>query len=303
LLIKYLKKKGLLPNNLYIIQAIITHIPISMLCFPNAKINLGLNIIEKRTDGFHNIETVFCPAALTDILEFITEPHMRAGTCTFNATGIPIDGRQDDNLVVRSYHLLSREFDLPAIRVHLHKMIPPGAGLGGGSSDAAFMLKHLDLEFGLKLGHDRLCRYADELGSDCAFFILNRPVFGYERGNRFRELASFPPDLFLVIVHPGIHIQTAEAYAGITPGKPALSLEELIRMPVSLWKDWIRNDFEPVIASRYPVIAEIRDKLYRLGAVYASMSGSGSSVFGLFRKKAPALEDHFQGYFTWTGPL
>jgi 4-diphosphocytidyl-2-C-methyl-D-erythritol kinase len=274
-----------------------------MLCFPNAKINLGLNIISKRTDGFHNIETVFCPAALGDILEFVPDPDMRPGTCTFNASGIRIDGAQDDNLVVRAYQLLCRDFSLPAIRVHLHKLIPPGAGLGGGSSDAAFMLKYLDREFSLGLGNYRLCGYADELGSDCAFFMINKPVFGYERGNRFRELAHFPSNLYLVIIYPGIHIHTANAYAGVTPRKPPRSLEELIRLPVSAWKDLIKNDFEPAIVKQHPAIADIEDKLYQLGAVYASMSGSGSSVFGLFNEKAPVMDDHFPGFFNWMGPL
>jgi 4-diphosphocytidyl-2-C-methyl-D-erythritol kinase len=274
-----------------------------MLCFPNAKINLGLNILSRRTDGFHNIETVFCPVALSDILEFVPDPDMKPGSCSFNASGIRIDGTQDNNLVVRAYQLLCRDFNLPAIRVHLHKMIPPGSGLGGGSSNAAFMLKNLDREFNLRLGSDRLSEYADKLGSDCAFFMLNKAVFGYERGNRFRELSRFPSNLCLVIIHPGIHCDTAAAYAGVSPRKPSRSLEELIHLPVTEWKDVIRNDFEPVITQRHPVIADIRDKLYRLGAVFASMSGSGSSVFGLFSEKTPDPDKHFPGFFTWTGPL
>jgi len=235
-----------------------------MLCFPNAKINLGLNIISKRTDGFHNIETVFCPVALSDILEFVTDPDMRPGTCSFNASGIRIDGAQDDNLVVRAYRLLCHDFNLPAISVHLHKMIPPGAGLGGGSSNAAFMLKYCDREFGLNLGNDKLCGYADELGSDCAFFIINKPVFGYERGNRFRELAHFPSNLCLVIINPGIHIHTASAYAGVKPRKPSRSLEEMILLPVSAWKDLIKNDFEPIIVTQHTKITKIKETLNTL---------------------------------------
>lgn len=274
-----------------------------MLCFPNAKINLGLNIVSKRADGFHNIETVFCPAALSDILEFVPEPMMNEGHCSFEATGIPIEGSEDKNLVVRAYRLLCREFKLPAVHIHLHKIIPPGAGLGGGSSDAAFMLQMLNKEFGLRLDEATLQSYAAELGSDCAFFLKNRPVFAYEKGNLFRELSSFSEDFHLVIVNPGIHISTAKAYASITPHKPACPLEELIKMPIPKWKDAIRNDFEQPMVNQYPAIGEIREKLYALGADYASMSGSGSSVFGIFHDKAPAANDQFPDYFVWTGPV
>ncbi len=274
-----------------------------MICFPNAKINLGLNIIEKRDDGFHSIETVFSPVGLSDVLELIPEPALPPGTCIFDSTGIPIDGPDEKNLCVRAYRLLCNQFNLPAVHIHLHKIIPPGAGLGGGSSDAAFMLKYLDLQFGLKLGEDRLCAFASQLGSDCAFFIRNRPMFGYDRGNRFRELTSFPHNLDIVIINPGIHISTAEAYAGIIPHTPAHPLEELIRLPVNEWKNKVINDFEPAMVSTYPVIGEIKDRLYDMGAVYASMSGSGSSVFGLFNEKAPAISHQFPGFFCWPGPV
>ncbi len=166
---------------------------------------------------------MFCPVGLSDVLEFIPEPALPPCTCIFDSTGIPIDGGDEKNLCVRAYHILADQFKLPAVHIHLHKIIPPGAGLGGGSSDAAFMLKYIDLQFGLKLGEEKLCAFASQLGSDCAFFIKNRPMFGYDRGNRFRELPSFPKNLQMVIVNPGIHISTAEAYAGITPQKPGQS--------------------------------------------------------------------------------
>jgi 4-diphosphocytidyl-2-C-methyl-D-erythritol kinase len=274
-----------------------------MLCFPNAKINLGLNILQKREDGFHSIETVFCPTGLSDVLEFIPEPALPPGTCIFDSTGIAIDGPDEKNLCVRAYTLLHDQFTLPAVHIHLHKIIPPGAGLGGGSSDAAFMLKYLDLQFGLKLGENKLCALASQLGSDCAFFIRNRPMFGYDRGNRFRELASFPQNLQMIIINPGIHISTAEAYAGTTPHTPARPLEELIRLPADQWKDQIVNDFEPAMISKYPVIGEIKDRLYDLGAVYASMSGSGSSVYGLLKEKAPDISEQFPGFFKWSGTV
>jgi 4-diphosphocytidyl-2-C-methyl-D-erythritol kinase len=274
----------------------------TMLCFPNAKINLGLNIISKREDGFHNIETVFCPAELSDILEFVPEPGMKPGEYIFNGTGIPVEGPVDKNLVVRAYQLLCHDFNLSAVRIHLHKLIPPGAGLGGGSSDAAFMIQLLDKEFGLSLDDEALYRYASELGSDCAFFLKNKPVFGFEKGNRFRELSSFPRDIRLIIINPGINISTASAYAAITPHKPVHPLEELILMPVNQWKHFIINDFEQPMIDRFPVIGEIREKLYGFGAVYASMSGSGSSVFGIFQEKIPDLHDQFPGCFIWSGP-
>jgi 4-diphosphocytidyl-2-C-methyl-D-erythritol kinase len=274
-----------------------------MICFPNAKINLGLNILEKRGDGFHSIETVFCPIGLSDVLEFIPEPALPPGTCIFDSTGITLDGPDEKNLCVLAYRLLCDQFNLPAVHIHLHKIIPPGAGLGGGSSDAAFMLKNLDLQFDLKLGENKLSALASQLGSDCAFFIRNRPLFGYDRGNLFRELSSFPENLHIVIVNPGIHISTAEAYAGTSPHSPAQPLEELIRLPVSQWKNRVINDFEPAMISRHPVIGEIRDRLYGLGAVYASMSGSGSSVYGLFNEKAPTISNQFPDFFCWSGPV
>ncbi len=274
-----------------------------MLCFPNAKINIGLNIIEKRSDGYHSIETVFCPIGLSDIVEFVPDPSIPAGTCIFDASGISVDGPASANLCVKAYELLAHPFNLPGIHLHLHKIIPPGAGLGGGSADAAFMLLYLDRQFELKLGGDRLCDYASQLGSDCAFFIKNRPLFGYERGNVFRELQSFPSGLFLSLINPGIHISTAEAYAGITPHKPVIPLEELAKLPVTEWKGKIVNDFEPLMISKHPVIAEIRDSFYEQGAVYAAMSGSGSSVFGLFNKKAPAIDSRYAGCFSWSGPV
>jgi 4-diphosphocytidyl-2-C-methyl-D-erythritol kinase len=274
-----------------------------MLCFPNAKINLGLNIISKRPDGYHNIETVFCPVGLSDILEFVEEPDMSNGNVVFTATGIPVDGPEEKNLCVMAYRMLQKDFGLPALHIHLHKIIPPGAGLGGGSSDAAFMLKSLNTWFQLHIDEDTLCNYASMLGSDCAFFILNRPLFGYERGNIFRELTSFPSSCEVVVINPGIHIGTAEAYGSVIPGTPGHSLLELITLPVAQWRNHLVNDFESGMVRKYPVIGEIIEKLYAAGAAYAAMSGSGSSVFGLFNQKAPDVKTKFPGFFYWSGPL
>jgi 4-diphosphocytidyl-2-C-methyl-D-erythritol kinase len=272
-----------------------------MLCFPNAKINIGLHVLRRMPDGYHHLETVFCPVALADVLEFLSDPSRAAGSCTFQATGIPLDGGDTDNLVVKAYRILSKDFPLPAVRIHLHKIIPPGAGLGGGSSDGAFMLKALNTEFNLRLSEEALHSYASELGSDCAFFFRNIPVFAYERGNRFRDLQRFPASLQVALINPGIHISTAQAYQAVVPKIPAVSLESLIGKPIGKWKNEISNDFERVMSSIYPKIAEIKDKLYKLGAVYAAMSGSGSTVFGLFETEVPALDKDFPGYFHWKG--
>jgi 4-diphosphocytidyl-2-C-methyl-D-erythritol kinase len=274
-----------------------------MLFFPNTKINIGLNIINKRSDGYHNIETVFCPIGLSDVLEFVILPGMPDGNVDFSMTGIPVQGPGEDNLCVRAYQILNKDFSLPAISIHLHKIVPPGAGLGGGSSDAAFMLKNLNTQFGLNLSEDQLCDYASQLGSDCAFFVKNRPLFGYERGNRFREITLFSSFLEVVVINPGIHVSTAEAYSGVQPGKPANPLEKLINLPINDWKDLIINDFEANIVSKHPVIGDIKNKLYKAGAVYASMSGSGSSVYGLFNENTPAIEDQFPEFFSWSGSI
>jgi 4-diphosphocytidyl-2-C-methyl-D-erythritol kinase len=273
-----------------------------MLCFPNAKINIGLHVIGRRSDGYHNIETVFWPIGLSDILEFVPLPGVPSGSAALTLTGIPVEGLVEDNLCMKAYHLLSKDFELPAVDIHLHKIIPSQAGLGGGSSDAAFMLKCLNVQFELYLDEDRLCDYASQLGSDCAFFIRNKPLFGYERGNRFREIPVFREPMEFVVVNPGLLIKTSGAYSAIHPGKPDQELEALIRLPIGQWRNLISNDFEKYAIGLYPVIGEIRDKLYQLGAAYAAMSGSGSSVYGIFKDKAPSVKESFPDFFCWTGP-
>jgi 4-diphosphocytidyl-2-C-methyl-D-erythritol kinase len=271
-----------------------------MLFFPNAKINVGLNIISKRTDGFHNIETIFCPVELSDILEFVPLAGIPSGHAGFSVSGTDVDCEPEKNLCVKAYQLLNKDFTLPAIDIHLHKIIPPGAGLGGGSSDAAFMLKNLNAYFELGLGDDELCRYASILGSDGAFFIRNKTMLGYERGNVFSDIMYFPEDFNIIIVNPGIHVSTAEAYAGVSPRKPEKPLSELIQLPPEEWKMNIKNDFEESIFKKHPEIGQLKQVLYNTGAEYASMSGSGSSVYGLFRE-LPDLKGRFEGYFVWAG--
>jgi 4-diphosphocytidyl-2-C-methyl-D-erythritol kinase len=249
-----------------------------MICFPNAKINLGLNVLSRRTDGYHNIETVFYPIPLRDALEVVG-----AEAFSFSQTGIPLDAPAEDNLVVKAMRLLSR-YELPPLEVHLHKAIPSGAGLGGGSSDAAYMLKLLN-DFGkLGLGDDELETMASRLGADCPFFIRNTPVFASGTGNVFEPVNLSLKGFHLCLVTPGITVSTSEAYAALTPQIQPVSLREIIRLPIKEWNGLMVNDFEQSIFGRYPELAAIKQSLYTAGAVYASMSGSGSSVFGLFEK-------------------
>lgn len=267
-----------------------------MITYPNAKINLGLNIVEKRPDGYHNLETVFYPINLQDALE-VTKLKGEAEYALKNS-GVPIEGEPDDNLVVKAYRLLKQDYpDLPAVDIHMYKHIPTGAGLGGGSSDAAFMLKLLNEKFKLELSVEQLEEYAARLGADCAFFIRNKPVFATGIGNVFEPIELSLKGYYLVLVKPDIFVSTKEAYAGIHPQQPEYSLKDIIRQPVENWKKLMKNDFEESIFKIYPEIAAIKDKLYDMGAVYAAMSGSGSSVFGIFCEQVEYIDEIFSGYF------
>ena len=251
-----------------------------MLSFPNAKINIGLNITEKRPDGYHNLETVFYPVGLCDVLE--VQPSETCDDYSFSSSGISIDGDPEQNLIVKAYRLLQQDFPLPPVDISLVKQIPFGAGLGGGSADAAFMLKMLNEMANLELTDAQLETYAVQLGADCPVFIRNKPVFATGIGNVFTETDLSLAGYFLVLIKPDIHVSTPEAYSMVIPRKPEKSLQELVKLPVAQWKDLVVNDFEKSVFARYPRIAEIKDELYRAGALYASMSGSGSSVYGLF---------------------
>ncbi len=273
-----------------------------MIVFPNCKINLGLHILRKRPDGYHDLETVFYPLPLKDILEIIPlDPHARSSTLPFSSSGLPVGGQQQSNLCVKAYRLLKKEFPrLPHIRMHLHKVIPSGAGLGGGSADAAFTLQVLNRMFDLKITTEKLLAYAMELGSDCPFFILNKPCYAKGRGEILEPIRLDLSAWTIVIVNPGIHIDTGQAFSRIQPGDSELSLQEIITLPVEEWKLRLQNDFEKLIFPHYPGIVDIKDHLYSRGAVYASMSGSGSTVFGIFHPgETPAL-DFPQHYFVRT---
>lgn len=270
-----------------------------MVCFPNAKINIGLNVIRKRPDGYHDIESVFFPISLCDVLEVI-ESSGASIPIQFQSSGIPIPGNINDNLCVRAYNLIAKNYQLPSIKIHLHKTIPIGAGLGGGSSDAAFFIKLLNEKFELGLSWGEQHNYARQLGSDCSFFVTNKPVFAQEKGDKYERIELDLNGYNLLLIYPNINVSTAEAYAGLEPMKPGSSLEnDIMKLPVSKWKNVIKNDFEESVFKKNPIVKSMKQKLYDHGAVYASMTGSGSAVYGLFDKPVD-LKNVFQGYFIWS---
>ena len=268
-----------------------------MLLFPNAKINIGLFVTEKRADGFHDIETLFYPIPLNDLLE-INPLREGRGECLFESSGIDIEGKPADNLVVKAYALLAERFSLPSVRVHLHKQIPTGAGLGGGSSDAAFMLKGLNELFALGLNEEQLMGYASQLGSDCAFFIRNLPVFARGRGEVMEPVALSLKGYHVVLVKPCRGVSTAEAYRAVSPRAAGMDLRRLADLPVEQWKEKVVNVFEESVISKVPEIGEIKTRLEALGACYVAMTGSGSAVYALF-ERAVAVAELFPGYFVW----
>ena len=269
-----------------------------MITFPPCKINLGLNIISKRSDGYHNIETCFYQVPWTDILEILPSTEF-----TFSSSGDSIPGNIADNLCVKAYHLLQKDFQLTPVKIHLHKTIPTGAGLGGGSSDAAFTLKILKEIFSLPLSNQDLQVYAAQLGSDCAYFIKGVPMIGSGRGEVLHEINLDLKGKYIIIVKPDVHISTAEAYAGVTPHQPGIHVEKILTdHSIKEWKELLVNDFERSVFAKYPEIKRIKDVLYEQGALYASMSGSGSSVFGIFSELVK-VEHHFPATKFWSGFL
>jgi 4-diphosphocytidyl-2-C-methyl-D-erythritol kinase len=268
-----------------------------VLSFANAKINLGLRITGRRPDGYHNLESVFYPIRpLADVVEAIP-----ARSFSLRTEGLPIDGKSKENLCAKAYELLRGKHGISPVTMCLLKNIPIGSGLGGGSSDAAHVLKILDELFELKLTSAKLEEYAAELGSDCPFFIANQPAFVTGRGE---NLDPFPLNLsgyHITIVHPGIHISTAEAFSHITPGPTEMSVHEIAQLPPARWKGLLINDFEPWAFKQHPVLAEIKQALYDAGAVFASMSGSGSAIYGL-AKQEMSFESR-EGWVVWKGVL
>jgi 4-diphosphocytidyl-2-C-methyl-D-erythritol kinase len=248
-----------------------------MVNFPNAKINIGLNITSRRTDGYHNLETVFYPIKIIDVLEIVESNEL-----SFQSTGIPIPGTVEDNLCVKAYHLIRQDHQLPPVAIHLHKHIPIGAGLGGGSANAGFFIKLINQKFELNLSTEAMLNYARQLGADCAFFIENKPVYAFNKGDEFESVQLNLTKYYLALIMPPVHVSTGEAYRGVRPMKAGHSLKELIGQPVSDWKQYIKNDFEDSVFKNHPQIRGVKSALYEAGALYASMSGSGASVFGIF---------------------
>lgn len=275
-----------------------------MITFPNAKINLGLNIVEKRPDGYHNLETVFYPVPVEDALE-VNILNESTQKFRLHQAGLEIAGEAENNLVVKAYKLLDERFNLPPIDIHLFKHIPSGAGLGGGSSDAAYMLKLLNEKFNLKLSDENLEEYAARLGADCAFFIRNTPTYAEGIGNIFSPISLSLKGYQIVLVKPDIFVSTREAFARIKPHRQEIPLKEVIKRPIEEWKERMVNDFEESVFPQFPAIKEIKEKLYEAGAIYAAMTGSGSSVFGLFRPEdnKSVKEDFGEKAFVYQGAL
>jgi 4-diphosphocytidyl-2-C-methyl-D-erythritol kinase len=261
-----------------------------MLLKPNAKINLGLNILNKRADGFHNLESIFLPVSWEDELQIET-----ANNFQFSSSGLPIPGDQSSNLCVKAYQLLKQDFKIPAVKIHLHKLIPMGAGLGGGSSDAAFTLKGLNQLFDLGLSQSKLESYSAQLGSDCVFFIKNKAALVKGRGEVLEHSLSLKLSGYILLVKPDVFISTKEAYAGVSPQEQNQSLRELINLPKEEWKNVIKNDFETSLFPKYPELEKIKQQLYEMGAYYAAMSGSGSCLYGLFEEEPKEFEKLFNG--------
>ena len=301
-----------------------------MIAFPNAKINIGLNVVAKREDGYHDIETVFYPVLLQDALEIKPmrpldpaqlRKRIEAGLliqpddafmpyhllprkkedipcCSLEMTGNEFPFSAADNLVVKAYLLLQQDFDLPSIDIKLHKHIPSSAGLGGGSSDCAFMITLLNRRFNLRMRECMMERYAARLGADCAFFVSNTPSFATGKGEILNPIGLSLKGYTILLVKPDIAVKTADAYASVTPHRPEISLSDAVMRPVSEWKDCVFNDFEPSVFKKHPLLADIKQRLYDLGAEYAAMTGSGSTIYGIFREPLDAPADLFPGMFT-----
>ena len=270
-----------------------------MITFPKAKINLGLRITAKRPDGYHDIETLYYPVNLSDALEFVI-PGGKRNDDELVVTGLSIASRPDNNIVIKALRRLRKEFSVPFLKIHLHKAIPSGAGLGGGSSDASSLIKAINRYFGLAMSDQRMHDMALELGSDCPFFIDPAPSFATGRGDILRPSLPFLDGYFITILNPGVSISTREAFLNCQPVKPDTSLEKVISLPASKWKKLIKNDFEEYAFKLFPVIGDMKKSLYRAGAIYSSMSGSGSSLFGIYEGK-PKIPAKLKEYVIYEG--
>lgn len=260
-----------------------------MVVFPNAKINLGLQIISKRPDGYHNIASCFYPIPFTDALEVVESKQF-----AFSTSGVPVPGNVEDNLCIKAYRLLADSYNLPPVAIHLHKHIPTGAGLGGGSADGAFMLNLLNQKFDLKIPSQQLEAYAAQLGSDCPFFIKNKPVFATETGTKFAEVSLSLSGYYVVLLLPRVHVSTTNSYAGVVPKKPDFSLQQFLENePLNNWQTKVVNDFETTIFKAFPELQNLKKSLLNQGALYAAMTGSGSAVYGIFKIKPKLAKTNY----------
>lgn len=271
-----------------------------MICFPNAKINLGLSVTEKREDGFHNIETIFYPVGWCDALEIIESTNANKDF-NLHLSGLPIHGDLQDNLLYKAYQAIKKIKTVPQIEVYLHKNIPMGAGLGGGSSDAAFFINLLDSTFNLQLTSLEKTTISKTLGSDCAFFIDNKPVFAFNKGDEFKAVNVNLSQYYMAVVYPNVHSNTADAYSLVKPQAPIHSILKSIEYPINNWKTTLLNDFENSIFTKYPIVSQTKHDLYTCGALYACMSGSGSAVFGIFENEPDIKE--LNRFPNWIGKM
>ncbi len=271
-----------------------------MIVFPKGKINIGLRITGKRDDGYHNIETLFYPVGLCDALEFVVSDK-KSGKDLLNVSGIPVHINPEENIVMKAVERLRKRHSFPLLRIHLHKAIPHGAGLGGGSSDASCMLKSLKRHFGLRISDSELKSMALDIGSDCPFFIDSDPSFASGRGEILEPISPVLAGFYLILLNPGVGINTAEAYRNCRPQVPSSSLPDLAYREVLEWKELIFNDFEEFAFGRYPLIKKIKSELYNSGALFSLMSGSGSSVYGIFSGKPRTIPDYLKELIIWEG--
>lgn len=269
-----------------------------MILYPNCKINLGLNIVAKRTDGFHDIETVFYPLPLYDILEALPSEHT-----SLAVTGVELDSPQEDNLVMKAYRLIQADRNCIPLQFHLHKRIPAGAGLGGGSADAAFAIKLVNHVCNLNLSIQEQMQFARKLGSDCAFFIKNIPVMATGKGDFFSDMSVSLSGYYILLIKPSIHVSTADAYASVKPNPAAVSPKDIVMLPVMQWKNHLHNQFEESVFLKYPILNDIKKWMYDEGAVYASMSGSGSSIYGIFNSQKDTLPAFINDFFSFKSQL
>ena len=277
-----------------------------MIIFPIAKVNLGLNVVEKRPDGYHNLETVFYPVPIKDALEVqvMDDAFPSDYDCDLKVTNITIDGDEQRNLVVRAYQLLKQDFPtLPRIHTHLWKGIPTQAGVGGGSSDCSYMLLLLNQLFQLGLTDEQQMQYAAKLGADCAFFILSRPCYAEGIGEKLQPIDLSLKGYYIAVVRPDIPVPTKEAFSRIHPHYPIQNCREAVMQPIDRWRETLVNDFEESVFALHPEIGDIKQKLYDMGATYAAMSGSGSALFGLFKERPNTLSQAFPNMFTFCSLL